>query len=115
MGPIDRTLHAVASPSMIYFLLVIGLACLAFEITQPGFGFAGFAGVGMVGLGALGLSAVPPAWDWFALMVGGIALMTVDVRLRNLGLATAAGLLAFGAGSALAWHGVARAIWISPW
>jgi membrane-bound serine protease (ClpP class) len=115
MGPVRRTVHAVSSPSMIYFLFVIGLACLAFEITQPGFGFAGFAGVGMVGLGALGLWAVPPAWGWFALMIGGIALMTVDVRLRNLGPATAAGLLAFGAGSVLAWHGVARAIWISPW
>src|SRR6266516_1032724 len=55
MGPIDRTLHAVASPSMIYFLVVIGLACLAFEITQPGFGFAGAAGVGMLGLGMFGL------------------------------------------------------------
>jgi membrane-bound serine protease (ClpP class) len=115
MGPVGRTVHAVSSPSMVYFLLVIGLACLAFEITQPGFGFAGFAGVGMIGLGGLGLWAVPPTWGWFALMIAGIVLMTVDVRLRKLGLATGAGLLAFGAGSVLAWHGVARAIQISPW
>jgi membrane-bound serine protease (ClpP class) len=115
MGPLRRTVHAVSSPSMVYFLFVIGLACLAFEVTQPGFGFAGFAGAGMVGLGALGLWAVPPAWGWFALMIGGIGLMAVDVRLRNLGLATAAGLLAFGVGSVLAWHGMARTIWISPW
>ena len=31
---------------MIYFLLVLGLAAVAFETTQPGFGFAGFSGVG---------------------------------------------------------------------
>lgn len=115
MGPIDRTLHAVASPSMIYFLVVIGLACLAFEIIQPGFGFAGAVGVGMLGLGMFGLWAVPPTWVWFVLLVGGIVLMAADVRLRNLGLLTATGLLAFAVGSAMAWRGVAPAIRISPW
>ena len=44
-GLIGRVLHAVATPSMVYFLLVLGLAAIAFEITQPGFGFAGFSGV----------------------------------------------------------------------
>ena len=48
MGPVKRVEHAVASPSIIYVLLVLGLACLAFELTQPGFGFAGFVGVGML-------------------------------------------------------------------
>ena len=115
MGPIDRTMHAVASPSMIYFLVVIGLACLAFEITQPGFGFAGVAGVGMLGLGVFGLWAVPPTWAWFVLLLGGIVLMAADVRLRNLGPLTATGLLAFAVGSAMAWRGVAPAIRVSPW
>ncbi|MDP9298884.1 MAG: hypothetical protein M3O98_09505 [Actinomycetota bacterium] len=115
MGPVARTLHAVSSPSMIYFLLVIGLACLAFEITQPGFGFAGFAGIGMLGLAAFGLWAVPPAWGWFATMAGGIVLMAADVRLRRLGPLTGIGLFAFTAGSVMAWRGVASAIRISPW
>jgi membrane-bound serine protease (ClpP class) len=115
LGPVKRVLHAVSSPSMVFFLLVIGLACIAFEITQPGFGFAGFAGVGMLALAAYGLWVVPPAWLWLAVMVGGIGLMTLDVRLRNLGLLTAAGLVAFGMGSFLAWHAMAPAIRISPW
>ena len=49
------------------------------------------------------------------LLVGGIALLTIDVRLRNLGVATLVGLVAFGAGSWLAWSDVAGAIRISPW
>ena len=61
-GPIERLLHAVASPSMVYFLLVFGLACLAFELTQPGFGFAGFAGVGLLALAGYGIWVVPPSW-----------------------------------------------------
>ena len=115
MGPIQRLAHAVATPSMIYFLLVLGLAALAFEITQPGFGFAGFAGLGMLGLAAYGLWVAPPSILGIVLLIGGIGLLALDVRLRTLGLATAAGLLAFGAGSVLAWSGVADAIRISPW
>jgi membrane-bound serine protease (ClpP class) len=116
MGPILRVAHGVATPSMVYFLLVLGLAALAFEITQPGFGFAGFAGVGMLALAAYGLWVAPPtSWLGMGLLLGGIALLTIDVRLRNLGVATAAGLVAFGVGSWLAWSGVAGAIRVSPW
>lgn len=58
-GPWDRVLHAAASPAAIYVLLVLGLAGLAFELTQPGFGFAGFAGLGMLALAVYGLTVVP--------------------------------------------------------
>jgi membrane-bound serine protease (ClpP class) len=115
LGPVDRVLHGVASPSMVYFLLVLAAAALAFELTQPGFGFAGFAGLGMLGLGIYGLTVVPVDWFGFALLVGGIGLMVVDVRMRKLGAPTALGLLAFAAGSLLAWRGMAAPMRISPW
>ncbi len=115
LGPLQRLAHAISTPSMVYFLLVLGLAALAFEITQPGFGFAGFAGVGMLALAAYGLWVVPPSILGIALLLGGVGALTLDVRMRNLGLATVAGLLAFGAGSVLAWSGVAASIRISPW
>jgi membrane-bound serine protease (ClpP class) len=115
LGPIQRVAHGVASPSMIYFLLVISLACVAFELTQPGFGFAGFSGVAMLLLAVYGIWVVPPWWPGFLLLLGGVASMIVDVRLRRLGPLTVVGLIAFGAGSLLAWRGVADAIEISPW
>jgi membrane-bound serine protease (ClpP class) len=115
MGPVKRIAHGVASPSMIYFLLVIGLAALAFELTQPGFGFAGFAGVGMLLLAAYGIWVVPPFWPGLLLLLLGVGMMATDVRIRRLGLLTGVGLVAFGVGSFLAWHGVAPAIRISPW
>lgn len=115
LGPIQRVAHAISTPSMVYFLLVFGLAALVFEITQPGFGFAGFAGVGLLALAAYGLLVVPPSILGMALLLCGIGLMTLDVRLRNLGPLTAVGLIAFAAGSLLAWSGVADAIRISPW
>jgi membrane-bound serine protease (ClpP class) len=110
LGPVKRTLHAVASPSMIYFLLVIGAAALAFELTQPGFGFAGFSGLGLLGLAVYGLTVVPASWLGLGLLVGGMAALAVDVVLRKLGPLTGIGLVAFATGSTLTWRGVAPAI-----
>jgi membrane-bound serine protease (ClpP class) len=115
LGPVKRVEHGVATPSMIYFLLVLGLAAIAFEITQPGFGFAGFSGIGMLLLAAYGMTVVPVSWPGFALLVGGVGLMVADVRVRRLGVLTWAGLAAFLAGSLLAWQGLAHDLRISPW
>jgi len=115
LGPIDRVLHAAASPAAIYVLLVFGLAALAFEITQPGFGFAGFAGVGMLALAAYGLVVVPFSWLGLLLLVGGVGLMTTDVVVRRLGVFTALGILAFVVGSFLTFRGVSDLIRVSPW
>lgn len=114
-GPIARVLHAMASPAAIYLLLVLGLGALAFELTQPGFGFAGFSGIGMVALAVYGLAVVPFSWLGLALLVGGVALLVADVLVRRLGVLTGLGLLAFAAGSALAFRGVSELIRVSPW
>lgn len=115
LGPVDRVLHAMASPSAIYLLLVLGFAALAFELTQPGFGFAGFAGVGMLALAIYGLTVVPASGLWLALLVAGVVLLSFDVRLRRLGPLTALGLVAFLAGSLLAFGDMAPIIDLSPW
>jgi len=115
LGPIDRVLHAAASPTWIYVLLVLGLAGLAFETTQPGFGFAGFAGAGMVALAVYGLTVVPFSWLGLGMLLAGIGLLTLDVRLRRLGPLTGLGMLGFVAGSFLLFGGVADAIDVSPW
>ncbi len=100
---------------MVYFLLVLGLACLAFELTQPGFGFAGFAGVGMLGLAAYGLWVAPPWWPGMALLLLGIGLMTLDVHCAGSGCSRGSGSRRSPA--ARSWPGTRwrRAIAISPW
>jgi membrane-bound serine protease (ClpP class) len=115
LGPGKRVLHAVASPTWIYVLLVFGVAAIAFELTQPGFGFAGFSGVGMLALGVYGLTAVPVFWPGLALLLAGIGLMVADVLVRRLGWRTYLGLATFLAGSVLAFRNLAPAIQISPW
>jgi membrane-bound serine protease (ClpP class) len=115
LGPFDRVLHAVASPAAIYLLLALGLAGLAFELTQAGFGFAGFAGLGMLALAAYGLTVVPASWPGIGLLVGGVVLLCADVLLHRLGVLTVAGVVSFLVGSFLSFRGVAPAIAISPW
>jgi membrane-bound serine protease (ClpP class) len=114
-GLIGRVLHAVATPSMVYFLLVLGLAAIAFEITQPGFGFAGFSGVGLCLLAVYGLTVAVPSWLGLGVLLLGIGLLVLDVRLRSLAWPTWLGIAAFGAGSFLAWRHVDDSIAISPW
>jgi membrane-bound serine protease (ClpP class) len=115
VGPVDRVLHAMASPSAIYLLLVFGFAALAFELTQPGFGFAGFAGVVMIALAVYGLTVVPFAWAGLALLATGVSLLVLDVIRRSLGPLSAAGAVAFFAGSVLTFRGVSPQIDVSPW
>jgi membrane-bound serine protease (ClpP class) len=114
-GPVKRLEHAVASPSMIYVLLVFGLSCLAFEQTQPGFGFAGFAGLFLIALAAYGITVVPPDWLGLAVLLAGLGALALDVRLRRFGPLTWGGTAVFVAGSLLVYRGVAEPIRISPW
>jgi len=115
LGPGRRVLHAVANPGAVYVLLVLGLALIAFELTQAGLGVAGVSGAALVGLGVYGLVAAPPDPFGLVLLLGGIVAMIVDVRLRRLGSPSIAGLAAFAVGSFLLYRDVADAIDLSPW
>jgi membrane-bound serine protease (ClpP class) len=115
LGPWDRTLHAAASPTWIYVLMVLGLAGLAFELTQSGLGFAGIASVLMLALAVYGLTVVPFSWLGLVLLIGGVGLMTFEVRARALGAPTFVGLGGFVGGSILLFSGVSDEIDLSPW
>jgi membrane-bound serine protease (ClpP class) len=115
LGPGRRVLHAVANPGAVYVLLVLGLALIAFELTQAGLGVAGVSGAALLGLGVYGLVAAPPDPLGLVLLLGGVVAMIVDVRLRRLGPPSIAGLAAFAVGSFLVYRGVADAIDLSPW
>jgi membrane-bound serine protease (ClpP class) len=99
LGLIARMLHAAAAPAFIYLLLVIGLALLAFEVFQPGFGVAGVAGLVMLPFGVFGLTVLPVTWWALALIVLGLVLFGIDTALAGLGPVTAAATGLFGVGS----------------
>lgn len=99
MGLISRMLHAAATPTFIYLLLVLGLGMLAFELFQPGFGVAGFAGVVMLPFAIFGLTVLPVVWWALGLLLLGMALYVIDTSIAGFGWVTAAAMAAFGVGS----------------
>ena len=115
LGIWRRILHAVSAPVPIFVLLVLGLAGIAFELTQSGIGFAGIAGALALVLAGYGLAVVPFNALGLALFLGGVVLLSLDVQLRRLGVLSALGLAAFVAGSILVFHDAAPAIRLSPW
>jgi membrane-bound serine protease (ClpP class) len=115
LGPGRRILHAVASPVALYVLLLLGIAGIAFELTQAGIGVAGIAGAASIALAVYGLFVVPFNPLGLGLFLGGQALLTADVVLRRLGVLTVAGLAAFVLGSVLAFGAVAPAVDLPIW
>jgi membrane-bound serine protease (ClpP class) len=115
MGLVDRILHAVASPTLAYLLLIGGALALAFEVFQPGFGVAGVSGVGVLALGLYGLVVLPTMWLGVALLVLGLLLLAADLALARLGWLTASGTVALAAGSWLMFPdraGLRPALWL---
>lgn len=115
LGLTARLLHATAAPVTIYVLLVMGIAGLAFELTQSGVGMAGILGLIAVGFAIYGLAVVPFDPLGLALLLGGHVLLILDVQLHRLGYLSLLGMAGFVAGSVLVFRRVGPAVDISPW
>lgn len=98
-GLLTKALHGLVNPSLVYLLIIAALLSLAFEWFQPGFGVAGVAGVGLAIAGGAGLWVLPFSWLALALVVLGVALLSLDTAAGGLGLITVGGLAAVAAGS----------------
>ena len=55
----ERLLHAAASPSVAYLLLIVGLSLIVFEFFSVGIGVAGATGAVLLALSAYGLGVLP--------------------------------------------------------
>jgi membrane-bound serine protease (ClpP class) len=113
-GLLGRLLHTVSTPTLAYLLLVGGVVALLFEWFQPGFGVAGISGAVLAGLGLYGMTVLPTQWWAFALVLGGLALLAIDLALASLGPVTAAGVIALAAGSWWLYDGPA-AVQLAGW
>ncbi|MEZ5349655.1 MAG: NfeD family protein [Microthrixaceae bacterium] len=75
-----QIMHTVASPSVAYLLLVIGLGLLLFEFFTAGVGIAGVVGAGSLVLAAYGVAALPFNIWALVLVVLSILAFAVDVQ-----------------------------------
>jgi len=115
LGPLRRVLHTIVSPSAVFILLSFGLAGIAFELTQPGFGFAGIAGVIATLMAVVAMLTIPPSWLGLAVFLVGIGLLWLDVIRHSLGVLSVLGVVGVTAGAFLLYPDTAPSIAISPW
>lgn len=107
-----QLMHTVASPSVAYLLLAIGLALLVFELYTAGIGVAGVVGAGCLALGCYGIAALPTrTWALVALVVAFVAF-AVDVQTGIPRFWTAVGFALFLVGTLFLFDGVSLS-WIT--
>ncbi len=94
-----QLLHAVATPSAAYLLLVLGLLLVVFEFFTAGVGVAGLVGAAGMVLGGYGLGVLPTRP--LALIVLGLGILGygIDVQAGAPRAWTVIGSVAFVAGS----------------
>lgn len=95
---IDRVLHAVSSPSVAYFLLLIGLTLIAFELYTVGVGMIGLAGAVCVALASSGLAVIGPQWAALALFALAFVMFASDIQEGVRGPASSIAFVALAAG-----------------
>lgn len=76
----DRVLHSVTSPSVAYFLLLVGLTLIAFELYTVGVGMVGLAGAACVALAASGLAVIGPQWIAVGLFAVAFVCFASDIQ-----------------------------------
>jgi membrane-bound serine protease (ClpP class) len=115
MDLLQRLLHAVTSPEVAFYLLLLGMFGLIFELYNPGIGLAAILGAGCLVLGFYALSVLPTNWAGVLLVVLAVVFLLADLHVAGLGLWTAAGIAALIAGGSILFSGAAPALSLSPW
>jgi membrane-bound serine protease (ClpP class) len=96
-----QTLHAVATPSVTYLLLVLGLLLLVFEFFTAGIGVAAAVGAVCVVLAGYGLGVLPVR-GWALALIGiGVVGYSIDVQAGAPRVWTGIGTVTLVVGSAL--------------
>jgi membrane-bound serine protease (ClpP class) len=109
LGTFANVQHSLTSPSVVFLLLIVGLALMVFEFFTIGVGLAGITGAAAVAGAFYGSSHLPVTWWAMALLFLSTLGFAVDVQAGRQGFWTgigAAGLLAgsltlFGGSSSL--------------
>lgn len=115
-GPIRSLVHTFATtPALVYLCLLAGAMLVAFEVFQPGFGIAGVSGAAVLAGAIYGMTVLPVDVVGTILFSLGVALLTVDVALNELGLATIGGTFLLAYGSMKMFPAPAGALGVPGW
>ena len=96
-----RFFKILANPNLVYFLLMLGLLGLYFELSHPGAIFPGVFGAICLILAFLGLSIIPMNYAGLALIFLAGLLFFLETQVSSHGLLTLGGIISLLLGSLL--------------
>lgn len=96
-----RLLAVITNPNIAYLLLLVGMYGLLFEFLSPGALYPGVAGGVCLVVGLYALNLLPANYAGVALLLLGVALMTVEAFLPSFGALGIGGIAGFVLGSLL--------------
>jgi membrane-bound serine protease (ClpP class) len=105
MSPRQRVLAAIANPQIAYFLLLLGVGGLYFELSNPGAVAPGVVGAISLVLALLAFQQLPFSYAGLALLFLGVVFLILEIKVVSFGLLTVAGLICFVLGSMLLFRG----------
>ncbi len=97
----DRLLKIISDPSIAYILMMIGLAGLYFELSNPGAVFPGVIGAISLILAFYSMQTLPVNYAGILLIALAIILFIAEIKITSYGLLSVAGVISLGLGSVM--------------
>ncbi len=94
-----KVLRAIANPNIAYLLMMIGLAGLYFELSQPGAILPGVIGAIALILSFYAMQTLPVNYAGFLFILLAVALFILEVKVTSYGMLSFAGILSLILGS----------------
>lgn len=114
LGTFANVQHSLTSPSVVFLLLIVGLALMVFEFFTIGIGLAGMTGAAAVVGAFYGSSHLPVTWWALALLFLSTFGFAVDVQAGRQGFWTGIGAVGLLVGS-LALFGGSSSLDVPLW
>ncbi|HEX2502729.1 MAG TPA: nodulation protein NfeD [Miltoncostaeaceae bacterium] len=95
-----RVLQALTDPNLVFFLLLVGLAGVGFEIFHPGAIVPAVVGAICLLLALAGLAVLPFQWTGIALLALAVALFIAETQVAGFGALALGGVVALALGGA---------------
>lgn len=101
----QHVLSLLANPTIVYFLLMLGLGGLYLELSNPGLIFPGVIGALSLLLFAYACQILPVSAVGIALLLAGIGMFVVEIKVTSYGLLTLGGIFCLVVGSLMLFDG----------
>ena len=101
----QKLLGVLADPSLAFFMFLLGLALIYFELQAPGGYVAGGIGFSLLVLSAISFQVLPLNWGALFLIIIGVTLLILELYVVSYGLLGLGGLIALIFGSLFLFHG----------